>query len=622
MAALLFIDSPAGLDEARRSWPQATIATDNPFLGRLAGVRLDSSALLGQAEARQIGDAAIDALLALDRAVAASDLDRRLGLLTPRLNLTMALRATVSTLLHRAVMAARAVAAIPADEVAVLAFPAARWDPASPWHLPRFAHPLAMLADHGFFGTLPATVRPATGWTVPDNPADQSADDLASRILVTPTSILVDEVISRLRLGRGRPLYVGKPSESLRETLPWLRLRGYRPIAFKLPAYGRVEPPAAGERPALDAHLADMARTALAPAAAAAGLAPVQAEAVIACILDHLAGGMAALAAALPALRRSVDALPAGATILTSGIYGPIATQFQAACRARGVAIVDFEHGATTGIACTSERRLDVSEATTCDLLIASSPRAKRSFAAAAHSGAVVAVGLPDQTRTVPRAALQRWHVRRRLGLAGDERMVLHVSGLVYGGNMRYGNDCPVESHVYDMERRFLTEIYPQVPGRVFYKPYPSTRMAYQPEHAQAYGLAPNLRLAAREDFRYIRAAADVIVTEATMSTIGWCAGTGRPLIHLSSRHAMALVDDGLRADFARAFFAVDMDEPGWEDRLLALLRRPPAELAAEWADKADFRAEFLRDALFGPAGCVGRTAAAAIHHFIARSRE
>jgi hypothetical protein len=104
-----------------------------------------------------------------------------------------------------------------------------------------------------------------------------------------------------------------------------------------------------------------------------------------------------------------------------------------------------------------------------------------------------------------------------------------------------------------------------------------------------------------------------VIVTTANSSTIGWCAGAAVPLVHLGSRTVHALVDDALRARFADAFFAIDLDRADWPDRLVELLSHDLADIGKAWRAKAASRRDLIEDAIAGPRGSAGRRTAALV---------
>jgi len=620
---LVLVDNAAAALKMAAAHAGARIITDNPLLAhdRRVSVSIeDISRRLHQPDATQLGRAAIDAVLALDVRLEAAGAVVRYGGLKGPLNVTMVLRAIVATLMHRGVMLSRALVDHGPGLLVLAGAEVPRWQANDPWRLPRFACCHRPLAEHGYFGSRPTIFEPVAA-AIPEAINETAIDSDVLRGALVPLAMLAYETAQRLRLHRlgwRRGIVVGKLAETLRETLPWLALRGFRLGRFEAPAYAGEEPPPFGRPPASDPWLEALAHPVLREHIAATGaFTEVEAAAIAAVAVDHLAAGMRSLAGTRQALDRALDRAFAGVgrrkTLATSGFYGPLAGQLQALCAARGITLVDFEHGATTGIAHTSERRLAVSEATTCDALMVSSAAAARSFARARVNGRprIEIVGLADQTRRMFRRPLQRRWARRRLGLARGDCAVIHVSTLLYGGNVRPGDDSPVESFVFETERRLLTEVYGRVGKTVLFKPYPARRFLYHAEYDELFDLPSNVRLIGWADFRYVRAAADMIVTTANSSTIGWCVGAGIPLIHLGSSVWHALVDDALRAQFADAFLSVDLDSADWPDRLADLLARDRGEIEQAWRAKVPPRRALVREGIAGPAGSTGRRAAA-----------
>jgi len=622
---LVFVDSAAAARKAASEHAGARIVTDNPLLAhdRRVGVEIeDISRHIRQPEATRLGRAAIDALLALDARLEAAGAAERFGGIGSRLNVTMVLRAVTATLMHRGAMLSRALADHGPGTLVLLGADAPRWQSGDPWRMARFACPHRPLAEHGFFGNRPTGFE-SVAVEIPQSINETGIDDAILRAALAPPAMLAYEAALRLGLGRWgwrRGIVVGKMAETLRETLPWLAWRGFRIGRFEVPQYASDEAPPFCQPPQPDAWLGEMAAPVLSDhIAATRAFSDIESAAIAAVIGDHLTAGMRSLAATRHSLERALDRAFAGAgrrkALLTSGFYGPLAGQLHALCTARGVTLVDFEHGATTGLAHTSERRIAVSEATTCDALMVSSEAAAQSFSRAHRNGRpqIDIVGLADQTRRMFRRPVQRRWARRRLGLRGGECAVMHVSTLLYGGNIRPGDDSPIESFVFDTERRLLTEVYGRVGKTVLFKPYPAQRFLHHAEYDELFDLPANVRMIEWADFRYVRAAADMIVTTANSSTIGWCVGAGVPLIHLGSSSVHALVDDRLRARFAEAFLCIDLDRVDWPDRLGELLARDRGEIERDWDAKANPRRALVREAISGPTGSTGRRAAAMV---------
>jgi hypothetical protein len=622
-----FVETLSGVAAARAA--QCThIASDNPLLANdpKAGRSVsDISLYLHQNEATELGRGAINILLALDALLTQKEAAQRYGGRPGPLNLTMAMRALTTTLLQRGVMLQRALAEFGTGPLRLFAAEQPRWLKGAPWNMPRFACPHRVLAEAGFFDNRPVEFVPVD-LKVSADFNDTATDDFWLRVFLVPPPVALFELMRRAGLagsnGKGR-VAIGKTSESLAETLPWLAVRGLRFKRFDVPAYPGPPPPPFGSACRADAWLEEKVTSFLAEKIGALAQFPEHAaRAVAGVIILHLSAGLSALGDARRAIDAAVERTFAGSAkpriLMTSGVYGPVGRQLHGACREHEVTLIDFEHGTTTGIAHTTERRLQVSEATTCDMLMACSPRAARSFRKAPSDGCDIrVVGLADQTRSVLFRPLQRARARRRLKVSGSGTTVVHVSGLLYGGNMRSGDDNSVESYVFSTERALLCDVYGAVNKTVLYKPYPTQRFPHDVRYDELFVLPQNVRLIDRADFRYIRAAADIIVTNANQSTLGWCAGADVPMVCLRSRMVQDLVDDELNAEISDCFFVVDVDRSDWPQVLTGLLNRGIADLRDEWLAKAARRSRFLREAMFGPPGSVGRRAArivSAIH--------
>ena len=615
-----FVETLRGIAQAR-ACRAPFIGTDNPLLAhdpRAGGDVSDLSRHLPQAESTRLGRAATDILLALDLVLEKHDVPGRYGGLRAPLLLTVPMRALLNTLIQRGLIMQRALAEASADSLSIFAADMPRWRASAPWNIPRFAPPHRQLAEAGFLDNLPVEFIPVP-FEEPASFNDTSSDDFWQRVFVVPPAVALFELAKRVRLlrfdGDGR-IAVGKPSEAISETLPWLALRGLNLRKFQVPPYAGPPAPAFTAVVEPDHWLEDAARPTLIGGVSALGVFSERSTcAIVSIVLQHLAALLEGIGPTMQALGEALDRAFAGSAkprlLLVSAIFGPSGAQLHALCRERGIVLIDFEHGSSTGLCHSSDRRIQVSEATICDVLMSASDSSSASFRRApARRLTIHTIGLADQARKMIWQPLQRARARRRLRLNGGDATVMHVSGLLYGGNMRAGDDSPTDHYVFTTEKKLLCEIYGAVRRPVLFKSYPSQRFPHDARYDELFPLPPNVRLIDRADFRYVRAAADIIVTDASQSTLGWCMGAGVPLVRLCSRVTLDLASEELNALVAEAFFTVDLDRPGWEGDLIDLLNRDVADLNREWAVKSEKRKQFLHGAVFGPPGSVGRRAA------------
>ncbi len=618
---LVFVDSRAAAARLATAGSGKTrMVSDNPLLANAPVCREsveDISRFVTQDEATRLGEAAVDILLALDRRLLETGMAERYGAVSRLLNVTMAMKTTVATFLLRGLAMARACREARADAVILGVTDEPRWADVIPFQLSFFGSPHRSLALHGFFGKAGVeTVLVPT--ELPENFNDTAVDSLALRLAVATAPHVMFHLASRLGLNalpRGKTLIYGKRCELLDETLPWLMARGFRLRQSPPPGYAvrEVADYSAGpvSAPELEKAVLDWMIGKISDLEA---FSAHQTRALARTIFDHLAAGLSIL----PETRRSVAGWAGelesrgAAAFLTSGIYGPLGVIVHDVLDGHDIPLIDFEHGVTTGIAKTSGRRLGVCEATTSHILLACSDRSKGRFSKSPQRTAkrIEVVGNADQARHLNWRMFQRRLARGRLRLVPGERTVMHVSTLLYGGTARAADDAPWEHEVYAVDRTLIEKVYGEVSSTVLFKAYPVQRYPDEASYEALFSLPSNVRMIGFEDFRYIRAAADVIVTQANSSTIGWCIAGDTPLVHLHSRRMNSLADEELEEEFAAAFFSIDTDRAGWPERLVEILNRDRAAFAEEWAAKGPARRALLESALAGPAGTSGRRAA------------
>lgn len=626
MTGFALVDSPAALGQALAGGGIDRILTDNPFLEATAGpqpVRNAERCLTTDAVAA-LGSAALELANAVDGVLEGSDLAQRLGVPPFCLRIAGTSSRLIASLLHRAAALSAALAEVAPGPVHVFCADVPDWDPALPCVLSRFASPAPLLAAAGFFGDRDVSVT-RVPTPIPETVNDTAIRALAPRLAMVPAAMIAYEAAQRLPgavrlLGRRRPIGIAGSNEAIREALPHLLARGLRPLSLGSLTGGAADLPLRQERAGLDGPAQHRLDGLVGAAVAATGRFNGRQAAAVAAVLGQgIARAVALLAAGAPAVERRAAAVTAtlgpGGVVMTNGLFGPLGGIAYAHLRRQGLTIVDLEHGVTTGLAALSAARIDCSEAARCDALLVSSDRAARRFHQTRREGTVTVatVGLPDQTRRLLRPGLQRRLARRRLGIAPGDSLVMHVSTLLYHGNARPGGGAPAEWLIHDTDLTLIGDVYARIRHRVAFKPYPTRRFAYQPDYADCMPRPANLLFLGDQDFRYIRAAADVIVTSTPTSTLGWCVGTGRPLVYLDSRIVNPLEDEALRQRFAAAFLVVDLDRPDWPSALAQLLDRPLGAIEDDWQARAAARRTLLADAIGGPPGVTGRRIADAV---------
>ena len=177
----------------------------------------------------------------------------------------------------------------------------------------------------------------------------------------------------------------------------------------------------------------------------------------------------------------------------------------------------------------------------------------------------------------------------------------MHVDTLAFLGNMRAGPHAYTESEIVNFHRRLMSEAYSDLKKwTVFFKEYPTQRFQYSPSVKEYADNLENIKHLGKEDFRYLRAVADVLVTTMPSSTLGWCVGANIPLIWLESPITPLLNDEAL-VDFKNSFFVIDMNENDWPLQMKTLLDGGLTNIQKKWMNKSNARARTIEKYIFGP---------------------
>lgn len=613
---LALVDGERALDTVRSRWPDVAVATDNPYLAVAHPACISADGELSQDEIIRLAEVAFgahDRLIGALNVPAAAEV---LGFAPGTIGFGPAPFVLLATMLRRGLVLSRLAARLGARRVAVVGAAEPPFDPAHPVLPNRFGTPLGPMTEAGFFE--PSLLFLSVAEDVPtDYNNTQTTNPFLRFMALRPVDGLAAALL-RIGLGRlmpGRPVAQVGLNEAMREAIVPLLMRGLHLVR-------RPGPPSL---PAADPQKVRTARDDLAaavspgwqqPLAEAGLITPGQAGAVATILLDRMAQEIAQIREHDGRLRTYVETLlraaPTTRTVVTNGWHGLVGHRLHWHARQTGLRTICFEHGVTVGLALENRRKIRHLEGATCDLMLVATEAAARDNDGAGRSlhARSAVIGLADQTRSVTARQVQRWIARRSLGIRSRRRPVLmHIATHTRIGGLTTLIYQTNDTGLLDFERKLWTSAYVDLPYEILYKPYPTRRMVFEPG---LFDLLPDVRkprVIPDFDFRYIRTAADVIVTYTPTSTLGWCCGTDVPLVWLDSRVLRPLADDDLRDRFRRAFLTVDLDQPDWPQRLRALLDRPMPAVLEDWRARRPARQELLDGWVFGPSG-PGRNAA------------
>ena len=300
--------------------------------------------------------------------------------------------------------------------------------------------------------------------------------------------------------------------------------------------------------------------------------------------------------------------------ILSNCTLGPEAKWLHEHLKTSGTPIFGFEHGVTTGLSKHSNSKLSFSEMTNCDVGFVYSYSSAKNFASNSNTHAIIhTTGAPTMTRKIYFQSLQKYLTRFALKTPLRSPTVMHVDTVAFLGNMRTGPYAYTESEIVNFHRRLANEAYHDLKDwTVLFKEYPTQRFQYSPSIKEYAGTLKNIRYLGHEDFRYLRTAADVLVTTMPSSTLGWCVGAKIPLIWLESPITPILNEEAL-VDFKNSFFVIDMNEKDWPFQMKTLLNAGLKDIRKKWMDKSEARARAIEKYILGPNISPGKSCAETI---------
>ncbi len=289
-------------------------------------------------------------------------------------------------------------------------------------------------------------------------------------------------------------------------------------------------------------------------------------------------------------------------SIIVSSPNGSIAKYFHKIAKINKIKIINFEHGMTAGIKMRNKYFMKFSEATNCDYMFVTNRLALTEYKLSINTSIakLFVIGIPAQVKNIKSRAFQNFILRKELRLKSTDFCICHVSNLVFNGAIRYGPGTPTDKHVNDFNNKILKEVYCKINNKkIIFKDYPSVRHFYQPKLQNRTNIKnKNIIFQEEGDWRYLRSISNLIITNATTSTLSWHIGSKTPIVFLDSPLAK-LRHNWLSESFKKSFFYFDLSNPNWTLDLKKLLVKTPEEINKMWIEKKEYRDEFINNYLF-----------------------
>lgn len=256
-----------------------------------------------------------------------------------------------------------------------------------------------------------------------------------------------------------------------------------------------------------------------------------------------------------------------------------------AACRDRDLLTVAFQHGAGREFSELVDRFGPNLETVDADVLFTFSPEAAQiTNASDVTRGTAIPVGMERSYR--------------RMGAMRPDKAgvppVWYVSTALYINNVPGMSKGMTDWATARLELRVIDEVLAGLPHRVLYKPYPWMRYPDSDPVVERAKQVTNLEVyEGRKDLRYLIGNSRVLVTSRTTSTLGWCLGSGRPVVYIDIPQ-MGL-PAAARAPIEAGLFLFDGAKPDVWQSLREFLSQPLADIERMWAQRQQARKAMMQ---------------------------
>jgi len=138
--------------------------------------------------------------------------------------------------------------------------------------------------------------------------------------------------------------------------------------------------------------------------------------------------------------------------------------------------------------------------------------------------------GIPNITKKIPFKNFQRYFARKWLGLKSTDKVVVFAADSEMN-NFLYGPHIANDLQYFSSTKAIVGELVKQHPDAIIIlKNYPTYRYPQSCNFDELLNSYDRLRIIKDMDFRFIRAAADLIALSSSQSTLGWALGSGCPV--------------------------------------------------------------------------------------------
>ena len=237
--------------------------------------------------------------------------------------------------------------------------------------------------------------------------------------------------------------------------------------------------------------------------------------------------------------------------ILTSSLNATNQRLFAFLCKRKNIRVNTVDHGVTLGLSQAGLFHAGYSGMGLGDRGFYHCTRASRLMRETWHQQRTFAVGLPKQMSGTLFQPWKRRLARKFLNITAGQNVVMIVGDLPKN-NFVYGPYLENDIRYYEKTKSIISKVCSDFPDSlIIFKSYPSERYQDHYEFNEMKKKYSNLRILSGAELRFVRHAADLLITTSTQSTLGWVSTSGVPYFYVDFQWSKGLIN-GLKLEFLK----------------------------------------------------------------------
>ena len=276
---------------------------------------------------------------------------------------------------------------------------------------------------------------------------------------------------------------------------------------------------------------------------------------------------------------------------LANGLFGLKGILLYDALKHNKYNVITSQHGLTPGIS-NHSNYVKLNESHTSDIFFCYNKSSINEYKKNQDSRTIYhVVGAPVTSKNINNRIFNKFYLKKKMNLKGIQ--MLYLSGVCPENSIKSFPTILPNSEIFYRSIKIL-KVLNEVNQNLSFKDYPTEQFLFDPHTHLKKLFGDKIRFLNKNiDFRYTRPAFDLIITNATQSTLEWCIGAQIPLVFLYDKKIMPLDSKNLENIFKECFLFFDYNEEGWEQKLIFFLNQPYKVILNIWKEKQKFRDQF-----------------------------